>query len=110
MLRSVALVRTYVSEERIASIIRVERNSELGTLAITSNFDEPLTAGELLLTANDVPSSLILSTPMMEELHSSEMSVLTRVTQRHIPEDGILHSHRRENLEFDLVLLLQFHI
>jgi hypothetical protein len=26
-------------------------------------------------------------------------SVLTRATQRNNPEDGILHSHRRENLK-----------
>jgi hypothetical protein len=38
MLRRVALVRTYVSEERIASIIMVTRISELGTtLAVTTN-------------------------------------------------------------------------
>jgi hypothetical protein len=38
MLRRVALVRTDVSEEYIASIIRVTRISELGTmLAVTSN-------------------------------------------------------------------------
>jgi hypothetical protein len=38
MLRRVALVRTDVSEEHSASIIRVARISELGTkLAITSN-------------------------------------------------------------------------
>jgi hypothetical protein len=30
---------------------------------------------------------------------SSEMSVHTRSTLRHIPEDGILHSHGRENLK-----------
>jgi hypothetical protein len=30
----------------------------------------------------------------------------TTVTQRHIPEDGILHSHRRENLKsYELSLL-----
>jgi hypothetical protein len=33
----VALVRADVSEEFIASIIKVERISELGTLAVTSN-------------------------------------------------------------------------
>jgi hypothetical protein len=37
MLRHVALVRTDVSEELRASIIRVTRIGELGTLAVTSN-------------------------------------------------------------------------
>jgi hypothetical protein len=32
-------------------------------------------------------------------IHSSETSVLTGTTRRHIPEDGSLHSHRRENLK-----------
>jgi hypothetical protein len=30
---------------------------------------------------------------------SSETSAHTRSTRRHIPEDGILHSHRREDLK-----------
>jgi hypothetical protein len=29
----------------------------------------------------------------------SEHPLYTRSTRRHIPEDGILHSHRRENLK-----------
>jgi hypothetical protein len=37
LLRRVALVRTDVSEELIASIIRVIRIGGLGTLAVTSN-------------------------------------------------------------------------
>jgi hypothetical protein len=37
MCRPVTVARTDVSEGHIASIIKVERNSELGTLAVTGN-------------------------------------------------------------------------
>jgi hypothetical protein len=49
----------------------------------------------LLVTANVVPSSPILVELMMEAKRSSETSVLTRATRRHIQEYNILHSHRR---------------
>jgi hypothetical protein len=59
---------------------------------------------QLLVTANGFPSSLTPSSLIMEALRSYEMSVLSRVTRRYIPEDGILHSHRREILKSYIAL------
>jgi hypothetical protein len=54
---------------------------------------------QILIIANVVPSSLLLPTLMMEATRSSETPVLTRAAWCNIPEDGIVHSHRRENLK-----------
>jgi hypothetical protein len=81
MLHHVALVRTDVSEELSASVIRVTRLGELGTtLAVTSNRRTLVflrSLRRLLVRASVVPSSPIVVTLMKEALSSSETSVLT---------------------------------
>jgi hypothetical protein len=49
-----------------------------------------------LLVTDNVPSSPIFVTLMMEVLNSSETSVLTSATWRTIPQDGTLENTLRE--------------
>jgi hypothetical protein len=67
----------------------------LGNLALvrTTRSDR-----RLLVTAK-VRSSPVLFTLMMGALCPSETSVPITATGHSIPEDGILHNHRRENLK-----------
>jgi hypothetical protein len=96
MLSHVALVRTDVSKELSASIVRVTRIGEVGTmLAVTRNRSLLLL---LLVTANGC-ISLILVTLMMKALSFSETSVLTRATWLNIPEDDILKKKKLISLE-----------
>jgi hypothetical protein len=46
----------------------------------------------------------VVRTDVSEALNSSKRRFLTRATRRNIPEDGILHSHRRENLKSYIVM------
>jgi hypothetical protein len=74
----VTLVRTDVSEERIASFMKVTRIGELGTtFAVASN---------------------------RSTLRRNTMSIVTRAIRRNIPEDDNLHSRRRENLKSYIAL------
>jgi hypothetical protein len=76
-----------------ANIIMYEECRLLGCSAVL--LQPPAQAGSSLEN---------FSTLKMEGIRSSETSVDTRSTRRHIPEDGILHSHRCENLKSYIVM------
>jgi hypothetical protein len=90
MLSHVVIVRTNVSEERIASVFRVKRVLLRSVL-------------RSLVNANVVPCSPIHA-PLMEKIRPYETSVLTRATRCNIPEDGILRCHNRVNLKSSIAL------
>jgi hypothetical protein len=91
MLRRVAHEITDVSGESSSSIITIR------------------SVRRLLVTANVFPSSQIFVFLTMEAKGSTETSVLARVTQHNIPEDGILHSHLCKNLK-SYIKLEMFHV
>jgi hypothetical protein len=97
MLRSVALLRTDVSQERISCIIVATRVGEPGTtFAVNSNV---------------VPISPILFILVIVAIRISETSVLKRATRYHIAEYGSLHSCRRENLKYyNFPKVIYFHV
>jgi hypothetical protein len=68
MLLRVAIVRTDVSEEHFATVIRVTRIGELETLAVTINLNT-----------------------LQGNTSSSGTLVLARATRCNIPEGGLLH-------------------
>jgi hypothetical protein len=78
MLRRVALVRTYVSEELSASFIRVTIIGEIGATPAA------------LVTAGVNPSTLIIDILITEVISTSETSDVTRTTRHNIAEDTIL--------------------
>jgi hypothetical protein len=104
MLCRVAPEKTDVSDERVAPIIRVIGIGELGKLALTSNQRKLRRNARRLLVTSNVPSSPIIVTLMMGTTRSSETSDFAGSTRRNIPEDGILHSHRREHFKSYIVL------
>jgi hypothetical protein len=72
--RRVGPVRTDILDERIASNISVERIRELRTMSTATS-------------------------KLIEAKSSSETSVLTGPTQRHISEDVIIYCYGRENFK-----------
>jgi hypothetical protein len=66
-----------------------------GTYHLHHQSDRLISMLRLLVNANVVPSSPIPVTLMMEAIRSSETSIVTRVTWCNVPEDVLLHSHRK---------------
>jgi hypothetical protein len=83
----VALLRTDVSEDRIASIFRAHECEQ-----VTERSYKLLYRHRLVVCSHSCSLK-------MEAIRSSETSVLKRATRCHLPEDDNHHSHRRGNLK-----------
>jgi hypothetical protein len=90
----VALIRTEVSEEHTAHIIRVKGISKLEMAwVVTRNWNllrRNNSVLQLLVNANANLSSLILFTLLMGTMCSSETSIPAEATRRHNSESGNL--------------------
>jgi hypothetical protein len=90
----VALCRSSCVNQRFGRTYRLHLQGrkirERGTSVSRCRLQPPAHAGSSL---SDI------STLKIEVIRSSETSVHTKSTWGHIPEDCILHSHRRENLK-----------
>jgi hypothetical protein len=126
MLRRVVLVGADVSDERISSIISVTRIGELETLAVTRNraklFCHPddgyvplkrrslqgsrgvITLQTAFLVVIAVKTSNLTSYYPAGLCSGDVVSPVRYELGFYIPEDGILHSHRRENLKSYIAL------
>jgi hypothetical protein len=97
----VALVRTYVSEEHSASIIRVTRIGELGTLAVTSNRRTLRRNTKYIFVAyhhrENFKSYIALTG--WAPYRRRNVSPVKYELGFYIPEDNIVHTHCHENLE-----------
>jgi hypothetical protein len=91
------MVRTDVSEERIAPIFRAGESQRA--------YSEQVVAATCSLYARCDSPAL-----KMGAIRSSETSVLTITTRHQIPEDDFLHRLRHENLKsYNLKIIFEKH-
>jgi hypothetical protein len=89
-----------ISVVRSAAKQRLTKAQQTGNLGVCFSRCKRLVRIFILTKPADCGSSLAdFFTLKMQAIRSSETSAQTRSTRRHIPEDGILHIHRRENLK-----------
>jgi hypothetical protein len=89
-----------ISVVRSATKQRLTKAKQTGNLGVCFSRCKKLVRIFILATPANAGFSLAdFSTLKMEAIRSSETSVQTRATRHHIPEYGIIHSDRRENLK-----------
>jgi hypothetical protein len=80
-------------------IIECNCNSDVKEIQ-SSNLESAIISHAYLPTRDNIEECRLLGCgASLADFLPSETSVHTRSTRHHIPEDGILHSHRCENLK-----------